>query len=96
MIFILTDASPNDSMPLKSLRMGTKVQEYEGIAAVEDAKKSVKNLRKHGINISAVFLGSSIHLDNVSVIYGDEYVRLLSMRQLSDGISSLYRRALQK
>jgi hypothetical protein len=95
-LYVLTDASPNDSMPLKSSKNGLFAKEYEGIAAVEDAREAVKKLRNHGISIGAVFFGASMHLDNVSVIYGDDYVRILKMRQLPEAVSSLFRRTIQK
>lgn len=95
-LFVLTDASPNDSMPMKGRKKGPFVKEYEGIAAVEDAREAVKKLRDHGTCIGAVFFGSSMHLDNVSVIYGDDYARILKMRQLSEAVSNLFRRAMQQ
>ena len=83
-------------MPLKKGRKVFGSKEYEGIAAVEDAREAVKRLRNHGIGIGAVFFGATVHLDNVSVIYGDEYVRILKMRQLPEAVSCLFRRTLQK
>lgn len=95
-LFVLTDASPNDSMPIKNAGTGLRVKEYEGLAAVDDARKAVQSLKKHGINIGAVFFGASLHLDNVSIIYGDDYERIINMRQLPDAVGDLLRRLLQR
>lgn len=87
-LLILTDASPNDSMPIASggLRGG---KEYEGELSVREARKAVSALREDGIRTSAIFLGSSAHLDNVHQIYGKEYVRIQTIAQLADGVSEL-------
>ena len=87
-LLILTDASPNDSMPIASGgRLGGK--EYEGELSVREARKAVSALREDGIRTSAIFLGSSAHLDNVHQIFGKEYVRIQTIAQLADGVSEL-------
>lgn len=87
-LLILTDASPNDSMPIASggLRGG---KEYEGELSVREARKAVSALRVDGIRTSAIFLGASAHLDNVHQIFGKEYVRIQTIAQLADGVSEL-------
>ena len=87
-LLILTDASPNDSMPIASGGLlGGK--EYEGELSVREARKAVSALREVGIRTSAIFLGSSAHLDNVHQIFGKEYVRIQTIAQLADGVSEL-------
>ena len=87
-LLILTDASPNDSMPIASggLRGG---KEYEGELSVREARKAVSALREDGIRTSAIFLGASAHLDNVHQIFSKEYVRIQTIAQLADGVSEL-------
>ena len=87
-LLILTDASPNDSMPIATggLRGG---REYEGELSVREARKAVDRLREDGIRTSAIFLGASAHMDNVHQIFGKEYVRIQSIAQLADGVSEL-------
>lgn len=87
-LLILTDASPNDSMPIAS---GGKFggREYEGELSVREARKAVAALREDEIRTSAIFLGASAHLDNVHQIFGKEYVRISSIAQLADGVSEL-------
>jgi nitric oxide reductase activation protein len=87
-LLILTDASPNDSMPIASGGLlGGK--EYEGELSVRETRKAVSALREDGIRTSAIFLGSSAHLDNVHQIFGKEYVRIQTIAQLADGVSEL-------
>lgn len=95
-LFILTDASPNDSTPIKQNTRSIRSKEYEGIAAVTDARSAVEGLRKHGTLVAAVFFGATMHLDNVSIIYGDNYERIIRMRQLPEAVSHLFRRMLQQ
>lgn len=95
-LFVLTDASPNDSMPIRNKGTGLRAKEYEGLVAVEDARLAVQKLKSHNISIGAVFFGSAMHLDNVSVIYGDDYERIVNMRQLPDAVGNLLRRQLQR
>lgn len=87
-LLILTDASPNDSMPIASGGLlGGK--EYEGELSVREARNAVSALREDGIRTSAIFLGSSAHFDNVHQIFGKEYVRIQTIAQLADGVSEL-------
>ena len=86
-LLILTDASPNDSPIASGGLLGGK--EYEGELSVREARKAVSALREDGIRTSAIFLGSSAHLDNVHQIFGKEYVRIQTIAQLADGVSEL-------
>ena len=71
-------------------------REYEGEDAVESTAKAVRLLRSHNISTSAVYYGSTAHLDSVHRIYGQGYVRILSLTQLSDGVAHLLKRSLQE
>jgi nitric oxide reductase activation protein len=96
LLLILTDASPNDSMPLAVPGARFNGREYEGALSVREAQKAVKELRADGIRTSAVFLGAGAHLDNVHQIFGKEYVRISKIAQLSDGVSSLIEMVLRE
>ena len=71
-------------------------REYDGRKAVEAASEAVHGLLKHNVLTGAVFYGASAHLANVRQIYGDHYVRILKMRQLSQAVSLLLKRSLQE
>jgi hypothetical protein len=93
LLLVLTDASPNDAMPIASSGHGMG-REYEGAAAVKDAENAVKLLRKNGVLTAAVFYGTAGHLESVSQIFGKEYVRIRSLNQLADGAAALLKRTL--
>ena len=95
-LLVLTDASPNDSVPLASKSGSLFSREYEGDAAVREAAAAVRLLRSHSIHCGAVFYGSSSHLDNVHQIYGQQYVRIRSLNQLADGVSQLLQMNLRE
>ena len=88
LLFIMTDASPNDTTPLagEGLRMN---REYEGAAAVKAVENAVRSIRKDGIRAGAVFHGNSGHLDDLHEIYGQSCVRIRKVTQLAQGVSDL-------
>ena len=71
-------------------------REYQGPAAVQDTADSVKKLRDSGIRTAAIFLGATYHLESVHAIYGQDYVRIQKIAQLSDAVATLLLRELQK
>ena len=94
LLLVLTDASPNDSVPLPPKQGGRLPRAYEGDAAVEPAAEAVGKLRSAGITTAAVYYGAAAHLDNVHQIYGQQYVRILNFNQLSGAVGELLRRSL--
>lgn len=95
-LLVLTDANPNDSVPMPPKEGGIMNREYEGPAAVEETEKAVRNLRNHGIKTAAIFLGAASHLENVHLIYGQEYVRIKRINQLADAVGSLLKMNLRE
>lgn len=95
-LLLLTDAHPNDSVPLSPKVGRLFAKEYEGDEAVSDAQAAVRLLRSHGVRCGAVYYGSSSHLDDVHRIYGQQYVRIRSLDQLADGVAQLLLRNLRE
>lgn len=95
-LLVLTDANPNDSVPIPPGKEGFLSREYEGSVAVQDAADAVRRLRKSGVKTGAVYYGSSSHLDAVHQIYGQEYVRILNLNQLAEAVGSLLKRSLSE
>ena len=86
-LLIMTDASPNDTLPAAS---GTfHSVEYEGAAAVKAVEETVHALRKDGLRVGAVFHGNTGHLDDLHQIYGHSCVRIRKVSQLARGVSDL-------
>ena len=94
-LLILTDANPNDSVPLPPAPGSLFSREYEGDAAVRSTEKAVRQLRSRGVRCCAVYYGSNSHLDQAHQIYGQQYARIRSLDQLPDAVSELLRRNLQ-
>ena len=95
-LLVLTDAHPNDSLPLAPGPGRMFSREYEGDLAVEDAQSAVRLLRSHKIRCGAIYYGSTSHLDNVHQIYGHQYVRIRSLNQLADGVGELLQMNLRE
>ena len=95
-LLVLTDAHPNDSVPLAPGPGRMFSREYEGDQAVEDAKRAVRLLRSHKIRCGAIYYGSTSHLDDVHQIYGHQYVRIRSLNQLADGVGELLQMNLRE
>ena len=95
LLLVLTDASPSDAEPFsENGKPGSRL--YEGIPAVEDAGLAAAALRRDGILTAAVFHGSSSHMENVSRIYGKEYVRIRNIGHLAAGFLDLIQMLLQE
>lgn len=95
-LLVLTDASPNDAVPLAQKSGSLFSREYEGDAAVREAEAAVRLLRSHQISCGALFYGATSHLDNVHQIYGQHYVLIRSLNQLADGVSQLLQMNLRE
>lgn len=95
-LLVLTDASPNDSVPLPPKKGSLFSREYEGDEPVRDAREAVRKLVSDGIHTGALFYGSTSHLEQVHQIYGQQYVRVKTLGQLPDAVCELLRRSLSQ
>ena len=93
-LLVFTDASPNDSYPIASLsRSGIPC---EGSAAAALTREAVAALRDDGMPTAAIFHGSTAHLENVSSIYGKDYVRIRSLQQFAGAAGDLLENILRE
>ena len=95
-LLVLTDASPNDSTPLPRREGALLPREYEGDEPVRDAREAVCALAADGVYTGALFYGATSHLEQVHQIYGQQYVRIKTLRQLPDAVCELLRRGLSQ
>ena len=95
-LMVLTDASPNDSTPIPPGRGSRFSHAYEGDMPVRDAHEAVRKLTAAGIRTSALFYGSTAHLEQVHQIYGQQYVRVKTLSQLPDAVCEILRRSLAR
>lgn len=93
-LFILTDANPDDSTRMPPEPGKVREREYSGEAAVLDTADTVRSIRESGIHTVAVYLGSTAHVDNVHLIYGSEYTAVREIGGLASHIAALLSRTL--
>lgn len=95
LLFVLTDASPNDSVKIPPEKGAAFSREYQGSAAVLDARQAVADLRRQGVMVSAVFLGPTLYLENLHTIYGKESVRIHRISHLEEAVAGLLEMTLR-
>ena len=88
-VILLTDANPNDSIPLS--RPGRLPVPYEEAVGVEDAAAEVSRLRRSGCRVGAVFFGSGANFPNAGKIYGNHIVRIRDMEEFASAAAELIR-----
>lgn len=76
-VIVFSDGLPNDMVSGRN----HPVEAYIGDAAVRDTCFQVRKLRRKGIRVIGVFLGSDGELENERMIYGASFLRL---RQAGD------------
>ena len=89
LVIILTDANPNDSVPLS--RPGRLSVPYEERNGVKDAEAEVSRLRRNGCRVGAVFFGSGANFPNAGKIYGNHLVRIRDMEEFASAAAELIR-----
>lgn len=95
LLFVLTDGNPNDSTPI-AMTGRLRPVEYQGPEAVQLTKEAVSGLRQSGIRTGAIFCGATYHLETINRIYGQDYVRIQKVEQLSGAVTELLLRELRK
>lgn len=90
LVILLTDANPNDSVPLS--RPGKLPVPYEEAVGVQDAAAEVSRLRRDGCQVGAVFFGSGANFPNAGKIYGNHVVRIRDMEEFAAAAAELIRR----
>ena len=87
-VLIMTDANPNDSVPVAEAGH-LLTREYDGAVAVSATEDAVRILRSKGIMVGAVFHGNSSHIGDLHQIYGHSCVRIRKPSQLAQGLCDL-------
>ena len=89
LLIVLTDASPNDEQRMAPVSGAVRGKEYSGDAGIEDTAMEVRQLKKQGIKVMAVFYGLDSDLEGARKIYGSSFVRIRGMGQLADTVGNL-------
>lgn len=76
-VIVFSDGLPNDMVSGRN----HPVEKYIGDAAIRDTCFQIRKLRRKGIHVIGVFLGSDSELENERIIYGASFLRI---RQAGD------------
>ena len=98
MLILLTDASPNDDRKIPPDRADGHPlsRDYSGEAGIEDTQTEVRRLRKSGIQVMAVLSGEDGSTEAARKIYGDDFVRIESIRHLADAVGTLLQQKIEQ
>ncbi|NLM06817.1 MAG: hypothetical protein GX219_07855 [Tissierellia bacterium] len=81
LLIILTDASPNDLLPLYISKFRSR--SYEGRPALEETRKSLNSLRKKGVKPFAILQGGLADSENARFLFADNFAKITSANELS-------------
>lgn len=95
LLLLLTDASPNDSHRIPPGGKNPFGRDYADQPAVEDAAREVRELRRRGIRVGAVFMGRDASASDAEAIYGRSLARIRGMDQLAAAAGTLIQREIQ-
>lgn len=76
-VIVFSDGLPNDMVSGRN----HPVEKYIGDAAIRDTCFQIRKLRRKGVHVIGVFLGSDSELENERIIYGASFLRI---RQAGD------------
>lgn len=98
LLIVLTDASPNDDRPMPPGPGERRIitRDYSGETGIEDTAGEVRRLRKSGVHVMAVLSGGDGNTQAARKIYGDDFVRIESIRNLSGAVGMLLQKQIEK
>jgi hypothetical protein len=97
LVLMLTDAAPMDDtgMVRENEKGARTVVDYNGRAAVDDTAQIVRDLRKDGIAVGALFDGEDTFLDNARLVFGNDFMRVRRIERMADRCAALVANALE-
>lgn len=98
LLILLTDASPNDDrrIPADISEGHYMSRDYSGEAGVEDTASEVRALRRDGVHVMAVLNGEDGSTEAARKIYGDDFVRIGRIEDLSSAAGLLIRKQIER
>lgn len=94
LLILLTDAEPNDSFRIQPSEQLLFGKDYGEEVAVNDTAAEVRTLRRKGICVSAVFMGTDAAAMKAERIYGKEYSRIQEVGQLARAAGRLIQKEI--
>lgn len=96
LLILLTDASPNDSRRVPPSPEQPLGCDYGGSYGVDDAAAEVRDLRRNGLRVSAVFMGEDSSSHDAERIYGKNLARIRGMDQLARAAGRLIQNEIRE
>ena len=96
LLILLTDASPNDSRRVPPSSENPLGHDYGGAFGVDDAAAEVRDLRRKGLRVSAVFMGEDSSSRDAERIYGKNLARIRGMDQLARAAGRLIQNEIRE
>lgn len=98
LLIVLTDASPNDDRKLPPDPSSGKIisLDYSGKAGVENTAEEVRALRKKDIQVMAILNGRDDDTKAARSIYGNDFIRIENINQLSAAAGGLIRSRIER
>lgn len=96
LLIFLTDAGPNDSFRIRPSSENPFGHDYGDETAVRDTASEVRELRRRGLHVSAVFMGTDAAALNAEIIYGKEYARIREIGELAKAAGSLIQKEIRE
>ena len=96
LLILLTDASPNDSRRVPPSSENPLGHDYGGAFGVDDAAAEVRDLRRKGLRVSAVFMGEDNSSRDAERIYGKNLARIRGMDQLARAAGRLIQNEIRE
>ncbi|MDD5866786.1 MAG: hypothetical protein PUC75_03990 [Lachnospiraceae bacterium] len=96
LLLIMTDANPADSTMIPAEGKDIFRHSYGNEEGVQDTENAVKELRRQGLTLGAIYTGPNLYVKNVKRIYGSDFVRIEKVDQLAGGVSRLIQELLVK
>lgn len=95
LLLMLTDGSPQDDQ-IAAEGAFYKNREYTDQIAVEDATEQVQQLKRRGIQVVGIFMGSERGLQTVRQIFGRDFVRIEDIRQFSEVVGKILQEKIRQ
>lgn len=98
LLIVLTDASPNDDRKIPPApRKGRLISaDYSGKAGIQDTAQEVQKLRRENIQVMAILNGADGGTEAARQIYGEDYVRIENLNQLSQAAGQLIQKQIER
>ena len=95
LLLVLTDGSPQDDR-IAAEGAFYKNREYTDQIAVEDTTEQVQHLKRKGIQVVGIFMGTERGLQTAHRIFGRDFVRIENIQQFSEVVGKILQEKIRE